>query len=102
MFAEPSGRGRNDSPRQTSGMVGNSAKGDDEMTDDKGVEEYVYKHSVYCHAMGDTGKCFMCAYERGAKAERERCLNVLKKYFDDGKEFGDFLEAIRLEIKGLI
>ena len=83
-------------------MVGNSAKGDDEMTDDKGVEEYVYKHSVYCHAMGDTGKCFMCAYERGAKAERERCLNVLKKYFDDGKEFGDFLEAIRLEIKGLI
>lgn len=31
MFAEPSGRWRNDSPRQTSGMVGNSAKGDDEM-----------------------------------------------------------------------
>ena len=38
----------------------------------------------------------------GRKAERERCLNVLKKYPDDGKELGDILEAIRLEIKGLI
>ena len=42
MFAEPSGRGRNDSPRQTAGMVGNSAKGDDEMTDDKGAGEVAY------------------------------------------------------------
>ena len=42
MFAEPSGRGRNDSPRQTAGMVGNSAKGDDEMTDDKGAGEGPY------------------------------------------------------------
>lgn len=42
------------------------------------------------------------AYDEGRKAERERCLNVLKKYPDDGKELGDILEAIRLEIKGLI
>lgn len=42
------------------------------------------------------------AYAEGRKAERERCLNVLKKYPDDGKELGDILEAIRLEIKGLI
>lgn len=38
----------------------------------------------------------------GRKAECERCIDILKKYPDDGKEIGDRLEAIRLEIKGLI
>ena len=42
------------------------------------------------------------SYAEGRKAERERCLNVLKKYPDDGRELGDILEAIKLEIKGLI
>lgn len=54
------------------------------------------------NAANDCAAVFKTIYEASRKAERERCLNVLKKYPDDGKELGDILEAIRLEIKGLI
>ena len=58
------------------------------MTDDKGAGEDIYKHSVYCHAMGDTWKCLKCAYDRGVKAERERCAKIVEtenvKFYENG------------------
>ena len=98
------------------------------MTDDKGEGEGPYTEIRGWHGDGCDSGCSMdtiegpgfdklpqkvfrefdlamllnLAHAEGRKAERERCLNVLKKYPDDGKELGDILEAIRLEIKGLI
>lgn len=87
------------------------------MTDDKGTGEGPYKimlNDGRITAVSGPNGCWgrlegedlvmvlNDAHAAGRKAERERCLNVLKKYPDDGKELGDILEAIRLEIKGLI
>ena len=98
MFAEPSGRGRNDSPRQTAGMVGNSAKGDDEMTDDKGagegpykviIDEFrrsclVYPNGFVCRSLGPDAYTLCSdlnsAYSRGRKAERERCAKIAESH----------------------
>lgn len=81
------------------------------MTDDKGAgklaEELFREWWLNSSELGLTRSgigfhAFTSGFNAGRKAERERCLNVLKKYPDDGKELGDILEAIRLEIKGLI
>lgn len=87
------------------------------MTDDKGTGEGPYKimlNDGRITAVSGPNGCWgrlegedlvmvlNDAHAAGRKAERERFLNVLKKYPDDGKELGDILEAIRLEIKGLI
>jgi len=81
------------------------------MTDDKGAgklaEELFREWWLNNSELGLTRSgigfhAFTSGFNAGRKAERERCLNVLKKYPDDGKELGDILEAIRLEIKGLI
>jgi hypothetical protein len=50
------------------------------MTDDKGAGEGLYRHSTYGHATGDLTKCLACAYDKGRKAERERCLAIIKTH----------------------
>jgi hypothetical protein len=50
------------------------------MTDDKGAEEEIYKHSTYCHATYEFSKCLGCAFAAGRKAERERCAKIAEDH----------------------
>ncbi len=62
------------------------------MTDDKGASEgpYIHEHEHSCEY-----ECLACAYAAGRKAERERCLRILRSHQGKCEEIllTDYLET---------